>query len=196
MKVTVNDREMQFGENLSQSEIILQLKSALKENNLIVMEARVNGVKSSTDLAQLADLNDIETMALLVGTPRQVINDGLETAVTYLPILRSGLTDAAALFQEGREGEGISKFLEAVPGLEWLGQILSGAAMFLDSSISQDSFRDSAAGYSKKLEELLEGWQNRDYVLIADLLEYELAPFILELMPLMQNALSTASEKG
>lgn len=195
MKVTVNDREMLFGEELTQSEIIIQLQSALKENNLVVMEAKVNGIKSSTDLAQIAGLNDIETMALLVGTPGQVITEGLETAISYLPILQSGLVDIAALFQEGREGEGISKFLEAVPGMEWLGQILSGAVLIIDSNILQDSFRSSAAGYGKKLEELLEGWQNRDYVLIADLLEYELAPFIQELVPLISDTLNSLREK-
>ncbi|MBU7006405.1 hypothetical protein [Phosphitispora fastidiosa] len=195
MKVTVNDREMLFGEDMTQGEIIAQLQGAIKENNLVIMEAEVNGVKSSINLAEIAGLNDIDTLSLMVGTPGQVITDGLETAVTYLPVLQSGLTDIAAFLQEGREGEGISKFLQVVPGMEWLGQILSGAVLIIDSNILQDSFRSSAAGYGKKLEELLEGWQNRDYVLIADLLEYELAPFIQELVPLISDTLNSLREK-
>jgi len=195
LKVTVNDREMLFGEEMTQSETIVQLQSALKENNLVIMEAEVNGVKSSINLAEIAGLNDIDTLSLVVGTPGQVITDGLETAVTYLPVLQSGLTDIAAFLQEGREGEGISKFLQVVPGLEWLGQILSGAELILEDTTSKDSFKACAAGYGKKLEELLDGWQNRDYVLIADLLEYELAPFIQELVPLIQDTLSIITEK-
>ncbi|WP_418791015.1 hypothetical protein [Phosphitispora sp. TUW77] len=195
MKVTVNDREILFEKDMSQSEIILQLQSALKEKNLVVMEAKVNGIASNLDLSQLAGLNDIEDIDLLVATPEQVLTEGLETAVTYLPLLQRGLTEIAAFFQEGREGEAISKFQEAVPGMEWLGQILSSAVLFFENNSLQDSFRSSAIDYSKKLEDMLEAWQNRDYILIADLLEYELAPFIDELMPLIQNALNIIAEK-
>jgi len=176
------------------TQLNMKLQTSLKENNLVIIEAKVNGIKTGNDLSELADSNDIENISLIVGTPGQVMFEGLETAMTYLPILQTGLTDIAVFLQEGREGEGISKFIQAVTGLEWLGKILSGAAAILDEETLRNSFK-SVESYSQKLAELLEGWENRDYVLIADLLEYEIVPFIEEMMPLIKETLDKLREK-
>jgi hypothetical protein len=44
--------------------------------------------------------------------------------------------------------------------------------------------------------ELTKAWENRDYVLIADLLEYELAPFIEDLLSLIKRVMEAENQKG
>lgn len=186
MKVLINNEEIMMDEGCAPQEAIGQLLKELRGRDMIILETKVNGVKfnalkAENDLIQLAGMNDIESIEITAGTPGQIVFEGLETSLQYLPVLKSGLSDIASLFQEGREGEGINKFLEASNGMDWLGQILSGATSYLPSE-SREQFARLYKGYSSRLAELMQAWENLDYVLIGDLLEYEMIPFLEEVL--------------
>jgi len=115
-------------------------------------------------------MNSEETHKLL----DEAIEDGME----YLPRLKDGLSEVAAMLQEGREGEGISLFIESIEGLEWFGTVLDAAACFRDTLVNDNDRDDLAARYRQILNDLLGAWENRDIVLIGDLLEFEIVPMI------------------
>lgn len=107
-----------------------------------------------------------------------------QTAAEYLPKLARGLTAIAELIRNGNEAEGAHFFVQATQGLRWLVGLL--ANIHLVSALEIEKFKEN-------LNTLLTAWENKDYVLISDLLEYELAPFVEQVNSVL---LSLKERKG
>ena len=92
-----------------------------------------------------------------------------KSAVDYLPKLSKGLMAIAELMHSGNDADGAYFFIKATEGLRWLDG-------FLRNITSSDYKQtEELGGY---LSSLLDAWENGDYVMIGDLLEYELVPFV------------------
>lgn len=126
--------------------------------------------------------------------PEKIISQCIDDATQYLPILTDGLRNVSRLCQEGREGEGVNQFLEAIEGLEWLASLMQGISTFNIQrngiKPSEKPFDQLTIEYNEKLIELLSAWENGDFVLISDLIEYELVPLLDEIVAAFQGNLA------
>jgi len=104
--------------------------------------------------------------------------DIFATSEEYLPRLAKGLAAIAELIQSGQEAEASGYFVQAVEGLRWLALVLQKLNSQLLYQGSQRSLNEEIEKLGEILSSLLNAWENSDYVLISDLLEYELAPFV------------------
>ncbi len=109
---------------------------------------------------------------------KRLLNEAMEDGKDYLPRLREGISEVALLFQEGREGEAINLFIQCIEGLEWFVTLVSGMATFEVEKVNKEEFFDLSFKAKGVLQELLEAWDNKDTVLIGDLLEFEVVPII------------------
>jgi hypothetical protein len=114
--------------------------------------------------------------------PWTLFREALETGRAYLPRLSQAVKESGRLFQEGREGEAVSLFNQLLDGLEWLGVLVDGAEIaareepgFLPDG---EGVCRAAAAFRSVLKELERALENADYVLLGDLLTYELAPVL------------------
>lgn len=124
----------------------------------------------------------------------QLLLEALESGREYLPKLYAGLKEVAELLQEGREGEGIKLFQDALDGIEWVGTVTEALLTITLTGRSQllaADWRQKAEDLKKVFHELNEAWANRDYVLIADLIEYELLPYLDLLYQQITNLLGS-----
>lgn len=116
--------------------------------------------------------------------PWTLFQEAVATGCEYVPCLRGGVARAGHLFQEGREGEAVSRFNQLLDGLEWLGSLVDSTEFVVRQGLIElaESGRvlRAAAAFRAALRELLEAWENADYVLIGDLLVYELVPVLEE----------------
>lgn len=108
----------------------------------------------------------------------KLLDEAIEDGMEYLPRLRNGLSEVAALLQEGREGEGINLFIDSIEGLEWFSSVLAAAVCFREGLVTDNDHENLAVRYRHMLGDLLGAWENRDIVLIGDLLEFEIIPVI------------------
>lgn len=112
---------------------------------------------------------------------QQLILETIETGIDYLPKLYAGLRNMVVLLQEGKEGEGIDLFQKSLDGLEWSSS-LTEAILTIPiagrSHLLSDEWKEKAVNLRDNLRELNEAWANRDYVLIADIVEYEILPYL------------------
>ncbi len=108
----------------------------------------------------------------------KLLEEAIEDGRVYLPRLKEGLAEVVTMLQEGREGEGINLFIRSLEGLEWLETVFSGIEHFQGRSIFEDEQGNINTRYRQALADLLEAWENRDMVLISDLLEFEVVPVI------------------
>ena len=168
------------------------LVNEIEQKKLIVRSFKIDDVETefaiegSIDACQDAELVDLKVCPL-----PELLREALDDAQEYLPRLSRGLRRVAEFFITGREGEGINIFLQALDGLQWFEQFSDTLA----AGVS-DLPGDLAGRLSRhrgSLADLLAAWENRDYLLIGDILEYELAPYLeyfIEHLPALKEMLN------
>lgn len=93
----------------------------------------------------------------------------LITASEYIVKLKLGIKDTAELFQSYDETKGSSLLYEITDGLQWITD-----ALVLTEIINNNEVLE----INQKLKEIVEAFENEDYILIGDLLFYEVLPII------------------
>ncbi|HBA02686.1 MAG TPA: hypothetical protein DCW51_01170 [Clostridium sp.] len=89
----------------------------------------------------------------------------LKTANEYMNNLISGVKYSVELLYGGNETEGFSMIPSICEGIQWITQVLV---------LTGNKNKDLVDILFKKLEEIVESFENKDYILVADLLNYEL----------------------
>lgn len=116
--------------------------------------------------------------------PWTLFREALETGRTYLPRFREAMEQSGHLFQEGREGEAVSLFNQLLDGLEWLGSLVDSMELVTRQDLAElpdaEHICRASASFRTLLRELQVAFENADYVLMGDLLTYELTPLLAE----------------
>lgn len=73
-----------------------------------------------------------------------------------------------------REDQALDLFVSAIDGFSWILEVISYTKCFLE----EYGFSENLENINVILKEMIEGLQNQDYVLLADLLEYEMIIFL------------------
>lgn len=172
MKVFIDGKEYKKGYSNDISKAFNELEKFVITSNKIIKEMKINGlpydsVNLQEELKKTDAIIEIETQ-----TPEELMLESMKTAVEYLPRLENGLKQVSELIQKGEDGEAISLFITSIDGLEWFGTILT----HIDRWVVKGEKHSEE--YNSKLRELLNAWENQDMVLISDILEYEICPFL------------------
>lgn len=177
MRVLINDKEVHSGDSPAEAGRIIG--DLLQKQNLYITQISINDVPVNVDLGEALGIKPLEKLEIWASTLKELVDNSVKDALGYLPRLLEGLQNASDLFQRGEENEGTRLFIQATEGIGWVAdlasllenhcQVQAGQAQ---GSVQTNFFEEM----SKELGELLEAWENRDYILIGDLLSYELVP--------------------
>ncbi len=96
----------------------------------------------------------------------------LKTANEYMDNLISGVKYSVELLYGGNETEGFSMIPSICEGIQWITQVLV---------LTGNKNKDLVDILFEKLEEIVESFENKDYILVADLLNYELLQVLKEI---------------
>ena len=126
--------------------------------------------------------SDIDSLEVELANLKDLVATNLANALDYLKKLIPGFEQAADLFRTGNEQEANKYYLQILDGIDWFSQVVS-VIMSPDEGETElpDTDVESLEVRQKKLTDLmsqmLEANQNQDWVLLADILEYEMVPF-------------------
>jgi hypothetical protein len=126
--------------------------------------------------------SDINSLEVELANLKDLVATNLANALDYLKKLIPGFEQAADLFRAANEQEANKYYLQILDGIDWFSQVVS-VIMSPDEGETElpDTYDESLEVRQKKLTDLmsqmLEANQNQDWVLLADLLEYEMVPF-------------------
>ncbi|WP_026888257.1 hypothetical protein [Clostridium beijerinckii] len=107
----------------------------------------------------------------------------LETASKYIVNLKMGINKAVEYYQEGRENEACNLIIPITEGMEWLNNAIRLTSEIQKEPISFDVMNG-------KLVEVLEAFENSDYILVGDLLEYEIMPIIQRIEEIVNKTIN------
>ena len=94
------------------------------------------------------------------------------TAAEYIVKASEGIEQIIDFFQSGGEDIATRMMVDLIEGIEWLVQAIEGTRD-IHGKYSPDISQANSV-----LTEITEAYENMDYVLLSDLLEYELLPIV------------------
>lgn len=97
--------------------------------------------------------------------------EALNTADEYLEKLKNAIMNVSELIQEGKEQEAIHIIPEIAEGLDWLIQIVN-----LTINVQKEAININEVG--EFIEQIVEAFENEDYILVGDLFNYEMLPLL------------------
>ena len=124
---------------------------------------------------------DINSLEVELANLKDLVATNLSNALDYLEKLIPGFDQAADLFRMGNEQEANKFYIQILDGMDWFSEVIN---IVMDSefkrSAPEDTLRLRQAKLTNLMSQMLEANKNQDWVLLADILEYEMIPFYKE----------------
>ena len=187
MKVLVNGKEETIsfmGETLG--DLLSHIEKIGVTQGNVVRSIKIDGQESSPDSseAQRTQISEIATLEVEVSTLAEMINKNIENADAYLIRLIPGIEKSVELFRIGNEQEANKFFVKIVDGIDWFSQvldiILTAKEISPDTVFEGKSIQDRRTSLVDLTQQMVDANKNQDWVLLADLLEYEILPYYQE----------------
>lgn len=180
MRILVNGTRREELESrlagLQPGERLEQLGTLLFQEGQLVVDVRVDGqVVTGEDRESWSHREDVQELSVATETPRELLLGSLKVSREWLPPLRAELSSCADSFRLGDDARAIDSLIRVVEGLRLLflgvGQIqrlLASQALMAGGMV--DGFQ---AEIPRLLDEIIAAQEGRDWILLADLLEYD-----------------------
>lgn len=161
----------------------------------------LNGKVVEVDAAttRSVPVTKIETLEIEIVGVHDILQKNIDNAENYLGKLIPGIGRAAELFQLENEQEASKFFLGIVDGIDWFTNVMDGILNVLTVAISPHQFNGKTIQERQDLlidmtKQLLEANERKDWVLVADLLEYEFAPYYKDWLSIFPELKRMAQE--
>lgn len=198
MKVFINGKEETpscSGETLG--DFLSQIELGSLEQGSIIRALKLNDqvVDIQSAATRQTPLSQIETLDIEVSTLSGIVDQNIDNAEAYLRRLIPGIEQAAELFRTGNEQEANKFFVNIVDGMDWLSQVLdtvvAARGLAPEAEFNGKTIGDRRASLVGFSQQMVVANKNKDWVLLADLLEYEILPYYqdwAELIPQFKSS--------
>ena len=185
MKIFINgqDETSSFrGETLG--DVLDQIQKKIIAEGRSITRLLVDNAEGSMDSVKVRKtlVSQVGILEIGVASLSEVISRNIANAEEYLGKLVPGIERAAELFRNGSEQEANQFFLQIIDGMDWFSQVIEmiTQAKPMDPTsplFGGESIEDRQNRLFELTKQMVEANKSRDWVLLADLLEYELLPF-------------------
>jgi hypothetical protein len=175
MKVSIDGKEVAADAHsfLSLKEVFDYHKERLgKENRMIYKIEGESGQLNPAELFKYA-VKEVKEVSFSTKTKEQLLKDALKEIVFNLPGLAKELSEVILSFRNGDEKKGQEQYFKILP---LLNTVLMGLRA-VEIGINED-FKIDYIELSNCLKNINQSFENKDYVFLADSLEYVLLPWL------------------
>ena len=144
-------------------------------------------VSSSTPDTLKTSSASVGLLELELAQLQDLLANNLTNAKEYLEKLISGFQKAADLFRMGNEQEANKFYLQIIDGIDWFSQVVLTIINAQQNVLEGQSLEERQKKLNELMGQMLEANKNQDWVLMADLLEYEMVPFYEEWQKVLLN---------
>lgn len=198
MQITINEERIpvDFSHLRSLEEALVELNDRFLPAGEQVFQVRINGEFFSERYpreSRYMELKEISSLDLKTLPDADIARLIVGEAAQQAEILCQAIEQSARLFRVSSEDEANHYFAQVLEALRWLlitggnaSQVLQGEGPAQDASGGGQvaSFLQNLQGL---LDEMLNIGEDEDYILLADLMEYELLPKVREWQEILKN---------
>ena len=179
MKISINGAETQ--DPSFQGETLEEVMNAIVKSrqNSYIRRIWLDGQEVSSDSQDTLKTltTSVELLELELAELQDLLANNLTNAKDYLVKLIPGFQKAADLFRMGNEQEANQYYLQVLDGIEWFSQVVIIIVSTQKNKYEEKSLEERQKKLTDLMSQMLEANQNQDWVLMADLMEYEMIPF-------------------
>lgn len=173
--------QKQFGECENLKQLIERLEGEFQDRGEVICEIRVNGMivheKDENRFAE-SEMAAIDTLTIASERPGDLIQSTLGSALDYVPRLHKACESTAELMRGSDSRLAQLNFTELLDGCQWLVDTvvyLRSAAESVGQPLKdQLAWRTAEGKFATVVTDILAAFQKKDFVLVADLVEYDL----------------------
>ena len=173
------DGESCFGE------VMEKLSAEITNRGRVITEIRLNG-QPLTGGRQVDyyryPLEQVQTLELTTTDPKSLAGEALDSAEEHIGMVKKSALRSAELFRLGDHLEANESYSKLVEGLRWMVKAISALTGMMQIDQTEISAGDNnLKEYQEKMligifDLMYDAQKNEDWVGLADILEYELAP--------------------
>jgi hypothetical protein len=183
---SVDEIQRDFKNCLSLNDIIEGIQDRLRESGEVLCEVRINGMAlTETDEDRFAEspLSEIRELAVKSSEVPNLIRDAQSSILDYLNEMMRVSLKVSEHFRDGRMEEAHAAFHALIDAAHWLMEMIEQF-----NKTNPVSEADAEAQLLAVSQELLSVYQKKDYVLVADILEYDWTSTLEVWLSLIRNA--------
>ncbi|MBC8478714.1 hypothetical protein H8D51_04140 [bacterium] len=186
MELMVNGKTCELAAVTSTyGELMKQLSLQLSEGGSTIVQVEIDGVDLTgvheEELMQLP-VAEIGRLVLTTGYPEQVALDTLKTAKEWVGRLIEEIEKTADLLRVGDEVEANNSLTRFTDGFQLFSLALQKVETVVQRGGEQERLSSAIGTFRDRitvvLDEIITTQGNQDWIMLADLLEYELMPIL------------------
>lgn len=189
MKISINGTETEDpsfkGETLE--EVLNAILKSRQDSYVRRIWLDGQEVSSSTPDTLKTSSATVDLLELELVQLKDLLANNLSNAKEYLEKLIPGFQKAADLFRMGNEQEANKFYLQIIDGIDWFSQVVLTIINAQQHVLEGQSLEERQKKLNELIGQMLEANKNEDWVLMADLLEYEMVPFYEEWQKVLLN---------
>ncbi|MZH42152.1 MAG: hypothetical protein F3740_10175 [Nitrospinae bacterium] len=189
MKISINGTETEDpsfkGETLE--EVLNAILKSRQDSYVRRIWLDGQEVSSSTPDTLKTSSATVDLLELELAQLKDLLANNLSNAKEYLEKLIPGFQKAADLFRMGNEQEANKFYLQIIDGIDWFSQVVLTIINAQQHVLEGQSLEERQKKLNELMGQMLEANKNQDWVLMADLLEYEMVPFYEEWQKVLLN---------
>ena len=189
MKISINGTETEDpsfkGETLE--EVLNAILKSRQDSYVRRIWLDGQEVSSSTPDTLKTSSATVDLLELELAQLKDLLANNLSNAKEYLEKLIPGFQKAADLFRMGNEQEANKFYLQIIDGIDWFSQVVLTIINAQQHVLEGQSLAERQKKLNELMGQMLEANKNQDWVLMADLLEYEMVPFYEEWQKVLLN---------
>ena len=154
--------------------------------NTVIRQVQVDGLPLISDdrTSSIPErIDDREKIEIFTGTLQEVALDSIREAITYLERIEAATPSLASSFRAGAGPEAFENLKQFYEGFYWANLLLDRLQQAFHIPLETicvggGNAREHNAKLATALKEVIEAHEKKDFSLVADLLEYEVAAVI------------------
>jgi hypothetical protein len=179
-------------------EVIHSLSQAYEKEGRIIWSVMLNGDHFSENYpheSQNIGLNDIQSLEIRTMDQKDLFMDFLKNSGGILSVHQQSAREIADDFRLGKLKEAINNYIELLQAYRDLIYMLQQCQVVLGINLDQIQFHGISMmtkldSLSQLFDEMIRAQENEDWILLSDLLEFELVPLFddwMQLLPMIES---------
>jgi hypothetical protein len=180
-----------FSGHTTLKEIIEQVESEVARSGEVVCEIRINGhTLDEEDESQIATIlcDSLESLVVYSTEPGLLIRQALQSSIAFIPSVQEACVKTSEYFRASNMHQAHVDFNQTLEGCFWLIDTLKhirGASPGV-KSIDTPEWTSAQEKFSGVVKQVVSAYEDKDFVLVADLLEYELSEAVRAWQPVLE----------
>jgi flagellin-specific chaperone FliS len=189
-RLFIDTREVDFPHTeMSLDQIIKHVESTEMAPDSVIRQIHLDGTPLISETVQesipgsASDITDRERIEIFTSSISDIAKDSIAEAISYLARVESVIPSLSISFQSNPDPEAFQNLKQLYEGFYWLNLLLDRLQQALhcntdELQVQGATIKEHHEKLAGILRQMIESHQRSEFILISDLLEYEVLPFI------------------